>query len=711
MKMPVFRVPRGLLLAFCMSLAFMLVSYAPMLSASQSPLFDHAAYKAVFDGPILGTALSGHLTWFVIWLTLLHLGLGFWCWLLARSTQIVLPEEKQGIRRLVTLWFIATVAWLLVWNSGHYPRSSIGKAYANLLANELLGLELHDWLTMVYVATAAWFLLTAASRRGRSFSQRQQAVVAAYMASPLVVIAAFAWWPHSHVPAAPPDKPNVILLGIDSLRFDEVERRGEVSTTPNIDAFLEGALRFDNAMTPLARTYPSWVSLLTGKHPHTTGAIVNLLNEDHVRLGKTLPMMLRERGYHTAYAIDEVRFSNIDGRYGFDETVTPPIGSADFVIGAISDTPLLNLVGRSKVGEWLFPYGYANRGANLVYDPQIFVNRVREEIDYQSPMFLATHLTLPHWPYMWRDGVLASVFEQHDPSRPGFYRAAVTRADRQFGDILANLEARGMLQNAIVVVLSDHGESFSGEADSIVDAANETVAALGAGQAYGHGTSVLTPHQYRIVLGMRAYGPARALLGPATGVTHVAASIEDITPTIADALKLPATEKFDGVSLLPELHAPGSLQDRLAHRVRFTETEFNPRSLLTLTAGNFAVINANSLADAMNYYVVDPDTDRIRMKEAFLPSLMRNRQFAAVGWTKMIAGFPSPETGAMHFLVLDLKRSEPLTLDGNEDLGQDFEVKDLWAHLCGRFGDILDAGSQPLKCSSRQLAASAEPGH
>jgi hypothetical protein len=423
----------------------------------------------------------------------------------------------------------------------------------------------------------------------------------------------------------------------------------------------------------------------------------------------SLPMMLRDQGYRTAYAIDEVRFSNIDGRYGFDKTVTPPIGSADFVIGAISDTPLLNLIGRSKVGKWLFPYGYANRGANLVYEPQTFVDRVREDIHYTSPMFLATHLTLPHWPYMWRDGVLQSVFDQHDAARPGFYRAAVSRADRQFGEILANLEARGMLQNAVVVVLSDHGESFSGETDSVVDPANETLAALGAGQAYGHGTSVLTPHQYRIVLGVRAYGPARALLGPATGLTHVAASIEDITPTIVEALKLPVTDKFDGISLLPELRAPGSLQDRLAHRVRFTETEFNPRSLLTLTAGNFAVINAKSLADAINYYVVDPETDRIRMKEAFLPSLTRNRQFAALGWSKMIATFPSPETGAIHFFALDFKRSEPVTLDGNEDLGHDVELDDLWKQLCGRFGDILDAGTQPLKCASGQLAAASGP--
>ncbi len=141
--------------------------------------------------------------------------------------------------------------------------------------------------------------------------------------------------------------PTIILLGIDSLRFDEVKRGAEGLDHSHIDSFLDGALRFDNAMTPLARTYPSWVSLLTGKHPHTTGAIVNLLRPERVHVGKTLPMLLREHGYHTAYAIDEVRFSNIDTRYGFDQAVTPPIGAADFIVGTMSDTPLLNFVGRS----------------------------------------------------------------------------------------------------------------------------------------------------------------------------------------------------------------------------------------------------------------------------------------------------------------------------------------------------------------------------
>src|SRR5262245_43242500 len=112
MKIPVFRIPRGLLLAVGLSLGYMLVSYMGLWSDTGSALFDHAAYQAVFDRPILGTRLAAHITWFVTWLTVLHVALGAWCWLLARSTQVVMPAKALEIRRLVAVWFIVTLVWL-----------------------------------------------------------------------------------------------------------------------------------------------------------------------------------------------------------------------------------------------------------------------------------------------------------------------------------------------------------------------------------------------------------------------------------------------------------------------------------------------------------------------------------------------------------------------------------------------------------------------
>jgi hypothetical protein len=704
MKLPALRIPRGLLLAIGLSLGFMLLSYARLAGDTRSPIFDHAAYKAVFDRPIIGTALATHIAWFVAWLSLLHLALGAGCWLLARATQITLPGKPLEIRRLVALWFIGTTVWLLTWNAGHYPRSSIGSFYARPVGIEIAGLPLHTWITIAFLSTAAYFVAVAAWRLSRAIPRRTLAIYSACAATPLAAIAVFASLPAARIPEAPANKPNIILLGIDSLRWDEVGRGTTQSTTPNVDAFLEQAVRFDNALTPLARTYPSWVALLTGKHPHTTGAFLNLLPADQVRLGKTLPLMLREHGYHTAYAIDEVRFSNIDRSYGFDQAVTPPIGSSDFIVGTLCDTPLLNLVATSSIGKLLFPNGYANRGTNVVYEPETFVERVAEDIQYASPMFLAAHMTLPHWPYLWRSE--PQKVPEDDVARPSFYKAAVRRADQQFGEILQRLEERGLLQNAIVIVFSDHGESFSAKVDSLVDMADPKLSELRAVPAWGHGTSVLTPHQYRIVLGMRAYGPARALIARDPGVTHVAASIEDIAPTLFDMLGLDPQEPRDGMSLLPELRAADALKDQNARRVRFTETEFNPLNLVDMT-GDPTVVNAKSFVEATHYYRVDPETDRIEMKRQFLDNLQRNRQFAAVGWSKMLGVFPDPVKRSFAFLVIDLDGGPLQSVTAAGDFARDEETREIWNQLCHRFGGILDAGNQPVKCAATHMAAAA----
>ena len=216
-----------------------------------------------------------------------------------------------------------------------------------------------------------------------------------------------------------------------------------------------------------------------------------------------------------------MRFSNIDESYGFDQAITPPIGSSDFIVGTMSDTPLLNLVGSTRIGKWFFPHSYGNRGTALVYEPETFVERIRDDVEFTSPMLFSAHMTLPHWPYNWRAPDLKQ--KNTDGTRPMFYQQAVRRADQQFGEILAILEKRGLLRNAIVVAFSDHGESFSPGLEPMVPLNDPLLAKMQVTPFWGHGTSVLSPHQFRIFLAMRAYGPARQLLAKASGTSEVAA--------------------------------------------------------------------------------------------------------------------------------------------------------------------------------------------
>jgi hypothetical protein len=142
--------------------------------------------------------------------------------------------------------------------------------------------------------------------------------------------------------------------------------------------------------------------------------------------------------------------------------------------------------------------------------------------------------------------------------------------------------------------------------------------------------------------------------------------------------------------------------------VRFTETEFNPLNLVDMT-GDPTVVNAKSFAEASHYYRVDPETDRIEMKREFLDNLQRNRQFAAIGWSKMLSVFPSPTTGAFSFMVVDLKGGPAQSIAAVDDFAADPEAQTMWTQLCQRFGVILDAGTQPVKCAATHVAATLPP--
>jgi len=111
-------------------------------------------------------------------------------------------------------------------------------------------------------------------------------------------------------------KPNLILIGIDSLRLDEVRRFGGTGAlTPNIDRLLDSSAIYTDTVTPIARTFPAWMSILTGQYADKTGAKVNLIDRAEVQAAPTLADTLRTAGYKSVFATDEVRFSNIDEGY------------------------------------------------------------------------------------------------------------------------------------------------------------------------------------------------------------------------------------------------------------------------------------------------------------------------------------------------------------------------------------------------------------
>jgi arylsulfatase A-like enzyme len=652
------------------------ISHLRLWGDTGSAAFGSKVIDATLAEPIIGSKLGSNLLLYALAQAALHSVFAMLCVALGHLTRFAWNDQKNSRRSWAILWFLAATVCVLVANATWYPTSSLGDPYAKIAAESWNGINLLTiciaLLSVAFIAT----LLRAAMRLTLPPPRTWMRWAVPAVAVPLFLFIVVRQGP-AQATAQAADKPNIVIIGLDSLRYDAVGR--QPALTPSIDAFLQESVAFSDATTPLARTFPSWVSLITGRHPHTTGATVNLLPRHVIKTGETLPQMLSRAGYRSVYAIDEVRFSNLDLSYGFDQMIAPRIGATDFLLGFFGDTPLSNVVMNTRIGALLFPYTHANRAAALTYDPDSFVRRIDRELEVRGPTLLAVHLTLAHWPYTWA----GSTPVYHDtPKRSPreVYEEAVLRVDQQFESVLTMLERHGMLDNALVFVLSDHGEDLGEEED---DAGSKLDSRFDPAQLYGHGTSVFSRHQYHVVLAARAFGKASLELQPGTVVAEPV-SLEDVTPTLADLLSLQPAQPFDGVSLLPLLRQEPT-RDAFANRIRFTETEFNPPGFIM---GTFATPSA--LRTAASFYKVDPETDRVLVREEDLEIVLEKRQYAAFRGSRMVVAFPSsdPKVLTLEPGLVDLPATKPTPLS-RAMLETDPDVGALWQALETRFPDLV----------------------
>jgi hypothetical protein len=449
---------QGLFFALALAMAFLLLSAVQLAQDFLAHVPDWGAAVASVELQLWGTPLGTQAAFFVLAQLGLHAGLGFAAWGLACLIEGAWPALRGRRVGLIAVCFAVLAVWVLVANAARFPWSSTGLLMPFLGAPVVGAISIFDLLTFALLAFVLLVLGKAALGvpRLRSAAPRTLAYGAVLAMVFLTVHLVQANGPD---PGSASARPNVIFIGIDSLRRDAVGGGTGLGVTPHIDAFLaESAHQFTDAITPMARTFPSWMSVLTGRYPRSTGARENLMPRAALKAFRTLPEILRERGYGTFYATDEVRFANIDEGFGFDRVVTPTIGAADFLLGKASDLPLSNLVSNTALGRGLFPATYANRAVWHTYRPETFSELLDEEIQAGGPQMLAVHFTLPHWPYRWAEP--DDIIFNRSSERAYLYQNAVIAADRQFGALMRTLERKGLLENAIVVVLSDHGEAL-----------------------------------------------------------------------------------------------------------------------------------------------------------------------------------------------------------------------------------------------------------
>ena len=625
-----------------------------------------------------GSRLGWQLAAFVVAVVLCHVLVGLITFALSRLTELAFPHGTIERRRwLVVGWFVVLAGLTMAANTTWYP-ASIFSGEESWWRGNFFGLHPVQFLAAA-VALALVLLTVRAMPRIR---RRSRNIMVTFAGVILLAFIAGLEMPRTLDSAAPAAgaSPNVVIIGIDALRNDlSVPRLGAVAT-PHFAEFLSGARRFTDTTSPLPRTFGAWISILTGRHPVTTNARVNLMPRRLVREGETLADVLRTSGYHAIYATDEVRFANIDESYGFDRLITPPIGAADFLLGYAGDLPLVNLAVSTTLGEVLFPSNHANRAAHVTYEPGDFVERLKDEIAADGPALLAIHLTLTHWPYSWARMPTPSTPQEYRPA----YGRAIEAVDHQFSSVMRLLADKRILDNAIVVLLSDHGEALGGETDSMLRSTGTSREIWDS--LWGHGTSVMSPHQYSVLLAMRPYGRAR--LPGLPGTYEWPVSLEDVRPTLEHYVTGRTPDGVDGISLLPYL-SDTQQASKLATRVRFTETDFNTPSTL---AGHY---EASRLIDeAAVYYELDRDSGWVQFREDRLPELRARKQRAAISPTLLLAAIPGPPGEGTRYLLSDRSKPSPEVLEGRPDADSEPEARRLWDALRARFPGELPQDSE-----------------
>ncbi|MFN7940516.1 MAG: sulfatase-like hydrolase/transferase [Thermoanaerobaculia bacterium] len=230
---------------------------------------------------------------------------------------------------------------------------------------------------------------------------------------------------HAAEPGA--QRPDLLLVTLDTTRADALGCYGGGARTPNLDRIAAGGLRFAEALTPVPLTLPAHASLLTGLDPIEHG----LRDNGTALLSSAIPTLttsLSAAGYSTAAIVGS---RVLDHRFGLDRG-----------FDRYEDR-----MAAERLGE----YGYAERTAPEVVDEALaaFAALARDR-----PVFLWVHFYDPHAPYRPPAGGGAA-----SP-----YLGEIELVDRELGRLLAGTD-RG--RPRIVAAVGDHGESLGehGEAE------------------------------------------------------------------------------------------------------------------------------------------------------------------------------------------------------------------------------------------------------
>lgn len=422
------------------------------------------------------------------------------------------------------------------------------------------------------------------------------------------------------VPPALADRPNVLLVMVDTLRADHLDCYGHPTVkTPNLCQLAADGTRYQG-FSHASWTKPATASLLTSTVPSTHQAMSkpSTLSPDIDLVSE----VLQDAGYATGGIVSNINLAQSFGfEQGYDEY---HYLGPDYIAGAEESSSKLILYQLAR--QVWFRVKPGLRFGDFYQDSEV-VNAVAFDwLDRHadSRFFLFLHYMDPHDPYFehpYDGNGIARVSNPHpEPSLAGemkrLYLEEIEYLDGNFGKLLAKLREHDLYENTVIVLVSDHGEEFHEH------------------QGWWHGLTLYEEQIHVPLLVKWPEGAERA----APIVDSPIARLIDVAPTLIALAGVDAPAGMQGTDLRAR---HGELPERDA--VHFAEEDHEGNVLVAIRTDDWKLIRANEgnprgLPPAELF---DMQNDRVQAEnliDTAAPLIVDALDNAIEGWTLFAEG-------------------------------------------------------------------------
>ena len=281
------------------------------------------------------------------------------------------------------------------------------------------------------------------------------------------------------------DKPNILIVFIDSLRADHAGCYGyKRPTTPYLDRLATEGCLFETCITAAPFSPASYASVFSNLYPHQHG-----VNGDTIRMWpdhwKRLPERMKEHGYFT-FGVSNNSFvsAEMNSTRGFDSFVGPrtpwltrQFGRVYRNVTRVAGEHIADLFDSHRIlaeskGDSMSAIrraaDFANQAADrpffglvILMDPHALYHPARTHF-VRDRAAARSFLKRINGRQMWAK-VMAGVKTLSDADLQtafDFYDGETHHADQALGTLVDSLQRRNLLDNTLLVVAADHGESF-----------------------------------------------------------------------------------------------------------------------------------------------------------------------------------------------------------------------------------------------------------